>query len=145
MMSVTALLSVLRFVVFILLMLLMPTFVRSADQKSAWDKVEKKYFQTLDDWVSRGGPMKELEETVVKTCGKLVMLTAGAQDKMAMLTANRREYDFRVDVCVKSTAHRIYPQSEFENKEIMKSLCASQESLFVKLLAWSGLRETKCS
>lgn len=143
-MLVTALSWVLTYAVLILPSLLIPTLVRSADQKSAWGKVEKKYFQTLDDWVSRGGPIKELEETVVKTCGKLVMLTARTKDKVAMLTTERREYDFRVDVCAKATAHRIYPQSEFENKEIMKLLCGSEEQLFVKLLAWSGLRETKC-
>ena len=42
--------------------------------ESATQKLEATYFTTLDGWVNRSGPVNEIQDTVVQTCGKLVML-----------------------------------------------------------------------
>ena len=57
------------------------------------------------------------------TCGKLVMLTASAAERTTLATSNREEFDFRVDVCVKSTVHRVHAQPEFSNPKIVAALC----------------------
>lgn len=76
-------------------------------EDSAEEKLEAKYFATLDSWVNRGGPVSEVQETVVQTCGKLVMLTVGASEKLALTTSQREEFHFRVDVCTKMTVNRV--------------------------------------
>lgn len=58
-------------------------------EKSATEQLEEKYFQTLDVWVKRGGPVNELQDTVVKTCGKLVMLTVSNSEKVSLSTTQR--------------------------------------------------------
>jgi hypothetical protein len=103
-------------------------------EDSAELKLEAKYIATLDDWVKRGGPVTEVQKTVVETCGKLVMLTAGTLEKTALATTQREEFHFRVDVCTKMTVNRVYPQSEFEKKEIVVMICdESKVMLFRKL------------
>jgi hypothetical protein len=99
------------------------------------------YFSTLDGWVKRGGPVSEIQDTVVQTCGKLVMLTVNASEKLALATTQRDEFHFRVDVCTKMTANRVYPQPEFEKKDIVSMICdESKVSLYRKLCKRSGLR-----
>lgn len=58
-------------VLFLLLLAVFPTLTYA--QKSATEQLEEKYFQALDGWVKKGGPINELQDTVVKTCGKLVV------------------------------------------------------------------------
>jgi hypothetical protein len=110
-------------------------------EESATQKQEAMYFTTLDGWVNRGGPVSEIEDTVVQTCGKLVMLTVNASEKLALTTIQREEFHFRVDVCSKMTGNRMYAQPEFEKKEIVSMICdESKVSLFRKLCKRSGLR-----
>jgi hypothetical protein len=110
-------------------------------EESATQKLEATYFATLDGWVNRGGPVNEMQDTVVQTCGKLVMLTATASEKLALTTTQRDEFHFRVDVCTKMTANRVHPQPEFEKKEIVSMVCdESKLSLFRKLCRHSKLR-----
>lgn len=117
---------------FILLALVLSGAAYGED--SAELKLEAKYMATLDDGVKRGGPVTEIEKTVVETCGKLVMLTADSLEKVALATTQREEFHFRVDVCTKMTANRVYPQPEFEKKEIVVMICdESKVMLFRKL------------
>ncbi len=110
-------------------------------EESATQKVEATYFSTLDGWVKRGGPVNELQDTVVQTCGKLVLLTVNASEKLALVTTQREEFHIRVDVCTKMTVNRVYPQPEFEKKDIVSTICDdSKASLYRKLCKRSGLR-----
>jgi hypothetical protein len=102
-------------------------------EESATQKMETTYFATLDGWVNRGGPANEIQDTVVQTCGKLVMLTATGPEKLALTTTQRDEFHFRVDVCAKMTVNRVHRQPEFEKKEIVSMICdESNVSLFRK-------------
>ena len=108
------------------------------------DKLEAEYYRRLDDWVARGGPIPEVQDTVVQTCGKLVMWTATATEKLAFTTTRRDDFDFRVDVCVKLTVNRIHPQPEFEKPHLVKMICdESNIKVFVALCERGGLRRAK--
>jgi hypothetical protein len=110
-------------------------------EKSATEQREEKYFQTLDGWVKRGGPVNEIQDTVVKTCGKLVMLTASHTEKASLSTIKKDEFHHRVDVCTKMTVNRVHPQPEFEKKEIIRMICdESKVNLFKKLCKRYGFR-----
>lgn len=126
-------------VLFLLLLSVFPTLTYA--QKSATEQLEEQYFQALDGWVKKGGPISELQGTVVKTCGKLVMLTANTSEKILLSTAQRDEFHHRVDVCTKMTVNRVHPQPEFETKEIVRMICdESKEDLFRKLCRQYGFR-----
>lgn len=71
--------------------------------------LEDQYFKTLDGWVAQGGPIDDVQRSVVETCGKLVMVTANIGEKVALTTTQREEFHFRVDVCTKMTVHRVHP------------------------------------
>lgn len=110
-------------------------------EKSATEQLEEKYFQTLDGWVKKGGPINELQDTVVKTCGKLVMLTASTSEKVALSTTKKDDFHHRVDVCTKMTVNRVHPQPELKKKEIVRMICdESKEDLFEKLCKRYGFR-----
>jgi hypothetical protein len=112
----------------------------SADD-SLSQKLEKKYFDTLDNWVSRGGPKDEIQETVIGTCGKLVMTTVDAVEKAKLTTTEREEFHFRVDVCSKMTVNRVYPQSQLQNPDTVRMICdEGSVEVFKKLCKRSGLR-----
>jgi len=105
----------------------------------ASDLLEAKYFETLDDWVFRGGPIDEVQNTVVATCGKLVMSTASLGEMAALTTTQREEFHFRVDVCTTMTVNRVHPQPEFEKEEIVRGICEeSKVGLFRKLCTRIG-------
>jgi hypothetical protein len=104
-------------------------------------KLEKKYFDTLDNWVSRGGPANEIQDTVIGTCGKLVMATVDAIEIAKLTTTEQEEFHFRVDVCSKMTVNRAYPQPEFQKSDIVRMICdESSVDVFKKLCKRSGLR-----
>lgn len=110
-------------------------------EESISQKLEAKYFGTLDNWVSRGGPVNEVQNTVVETCGKLVMLTSDANEKLPLATTQREEFHFRADVCTKMTVNRVHPQPEFQKTEIVKMICdVSRIALFKKMCRHSGLQ-----
>ncbi len=120
-------------------LIFLPSSVYS--EQSVSEKLEAQYLSTLDSWVNRGGPVDEVQTSVVYTCSKLVLLTAENSERVAFMTTQRKEYDFRVDVCLKITANRVYPQPEFEKKEFVKMICVdSNISLFDKLCLQSGLQ-----
>jgi hypothetical protein len=59
------------------------------------------------------------------------------------MTYLRDELDFRVDVCTKMTANRVYKQPEFEKPEIVKMICWDTNRyhrVFVRLCEHDGLR-----
>ncbi len=112
-----------------------------AEQESLSDELESEYFSMLDGWAQRQGPINEVQDTVGETCGKLVMLSASSSERMAFVSTQREEFDFRVDVCIKMTVNRVHPQPEFENKAIVEMICNNnQVVLFKKLCRRSGLR-----
>jgi hypothetical protein len=101
------------------------------------------YTKRLDAWVSSGGDVKTGQTEVVETCGKLVLSQAGAFERMQLLTFYRAEFDFRVDVCLKMTANRLYKQPEFEKPEMVAMICDDPRpyhELFRRLCQRSGLR-----
>lgn len=121
--------------------LLLLIAVNSYPGTSSKYTLEKKYFSTLDSWVNSGGKINEVQDIVVKTCGKLVMLTANAPEKVSLATTERDEFHFRVDVCTKMTINRVHPQPEFKNKETIKIICEDNEVvLFKKLCLKSGFK-----
>jgi hypothetical protein len=126
----------------ILVFLFFGIFVTVAHaEKSVTEQLEEKYFHTLDGWVKRGGSMNEVQDTVVQTCGKLVMLTVSNSEKVALSTTQREEFHYRVDVCTKMTINRVHPQPEFEKKEIIRMICDEiKVNLFKKLCKRYGLR-----
>ena len=114
---------------------------RADAEKTLTDKLEDKYFSVLDGWVDRGGKVNEYQDIVVQTCGKLVMVTANASEKVAFTTTQREEFNFRVDVCAKTTVHRTHHQSEFDDPKLIQAICDdSNVQLLRKLCTRSGLR-----
>lgn len=109
--------------------------------KTLADKLEDKYFSVLDGWVERGGRVNEYQSVVLETCGKLVMVTANASEAVALTTTQREEFDFRVDVCAKTTVNRSHHQSEFDDPKIIQAICDDSKVLLLrKLCNRSGLR-----
>ena len=109
--------------------------------KTLTDKLEDKYFSVLDGWVERGGKANEYQSVVLETCGKLVMVTANASEAVAFTTSQKEEFDFRVDVCAKTTVHRSHRQSEFDDPKLIQAICNdSKVPLFEKLCRRSGFR-----
>lgn len=98
------------------------------------------YWAKLDAWVNGGGNLQMIQVEVVETCGKLTMITATKSEAAGFLTTDREEFDWRVDVCAKSTVHRVYPQPEFENPEIVNIICRSSVELLQKVCKHSGLQ-----
>lgn len=114
---------------------------RADAEKTLTDKLEDKYFSVLDGWVNRGGKVNEYQDIVVQTCGKLVMVTANASEKVAFTTTQREEFNFRVNVCAKTTVHRTHHQSELDDPKLIQAICDdSNVQLLRKLCARSGLR-----
>ena len=108
--------------------------------KSLAEKLEDKYFSLLDGWVERGGKVNEYKGVVLETCGKLVIATANASEAVAFTTTQKEEFDFRVDICAKTTVHRVHPQSEFDDPKLIQMICGDGTVLIQKLCKRSGLR-----
>ena len=109
--------------------------------KTLTDKLEDKYFSVLDGWVDRGGKVSEYQSIVLETCGKLVMATAKASEVIALTTTQREEFDFRVNVCAKTTVHRTHHQFEFGDPKLIQAICDdSNVQLLRKLCKRSALR-----
>ena len=109
--------------------------------KTLTGKLEDKYFSVLDGWVKRGGKVNEYQSIVLETCGKLVMVTSNAAEAVAFTTTQKEEFDFRVDVCAKTTVNRSHHQSEFDDPKIIQAICDdSKVPLLRKLCNRGGLR-----
>ena len=108
--------------------------------KTLTDKLEDKYFFVLDGWVDRGGKVNEYQSVVLETCGKRVMVTANASEAVAFTTTQREEFDFRVDVCAKTTVNRSHHHTEFDGPKLIQAICDDNKViLFGKLCKRSGL------
>jgi len=107
---------------------------------SAVEEVEKSYFKNLDSWVKNGGNKKTIQDIVIKNCGKLVMITTDSTEKVKLSTIQKDEFNYRLDVCAKMTVNRIYPQPEFKNPKIIKSICEDNIVLFKKLCKQNGFK-----
>lgn len=86
------------------------------------------------------GPINNVQSDVVASCGKLVLTQATPIELARLLTIDRSDFDFRVDVCTKMTVNRVYKQSIFENVNLVAKTCDGKDELFPRLCARSGLR-----
>lgn len=120
-------------------LVLLASSISNADDSLSL-KLEKNYLDILDDWVNRGGPTDEIQETVIGTCSKLVMVTAGAEEK-AQLATTEEELHFRVDACAKMTGNRVHPQAQLQKPAIVKMICGEKSvEVFSKLCQRCGLQ-----
>ncbi|MGC4099054.1 MAG: hypothetical protein QM706_18240 [Nitrospira sp.] len=104
------------------------------------DKLESKYFSVLDDWVQRGGKAQEYPSGVLDTCSKLMLVTAPLSEALSLPTFQKKEWDFRVNVCAKTTVHRVQRQSEFDDHELVQEICNDTKiPMFKRLCRHSGL------
>jgi len=114
----------------------------STDDPSA-AQLERRYWGELDDWVKGGGTNSEVQTRVVENCGKLVMITVGGSERAALSTTRREDFHFRVDVCVKTTVHRVHPQPEFSDPVVIRTICRDSDvALFRDLCVKANLRPT---
>jgi len=105
------------------------------------DKLERKYFTMLDGWVQRGGQAQEYQNDVLDTCGKLILTSATLSETLTLPTIQKEEFDFRVNVCAKTTVHRVHRQAELNDQELVQEVCYdARMPVFVKLCRRSGLR-----
>jgi hypothetical protein len=112
----------------------------SSEDSLTAQKLEEQYLSALDGWVSSGGNIDDVQNTVVENCGKLVMVTVDGKEKAALSTTDRDEFHFRVDVCTKMTVNRVHPQPEFNKPDTIKVICKeSSVVIFQKLCSRSGL------
>jgi Zn finger protein HypA/HybF involved in hydrogenase expression len=102
-------------------------------------KLQKKYFAQLDTWVKLGGDVQKVQNEVVQTCGKL-LLTYGTLAENAALLADTEELNFRADVCAKMTVNKVHPQTEFENAEIVSTICDGKQPFYTALCKHFGHR-----
>jgi hypothetical protein len=109
--------------------------------KAFIDKLESQYYLVLDGWVNRGGKAQEYQDDVVWTCGKLVMVEASASELVSFWTAQKGEFDFRVNICAKTTVHRVHRQPELNDQDLVQNICDDASvPMFEKLCRRSGLR-----
>lgn len=103
--------------------------------------LEHKYFSVLDDWVQRGGKAQEYQSDVLETCGKLVLASGTISEALMLPTIQREEFDFRANVCAKTTVHRVHRQSELNDQELVREICDDAiVPMLGKLCQRSGLR-----
>ena len=113
----------------------------ASTERTLTDKLEEKYFSALDGWVVRGGKVAEFQNIVVQSCEKLVMATANASEAITFTTTGGEEFDFRVNVCAKTTANRVRHQPEFDDPKLIQVICDEGNVLLLKKLCKrSGLR-----
>lgn len=122
------------------IVILILVFVGLAGTARGDGNLEDIYWAKLDAWVNGGGNLQTIQANVVETCGKLTVATATKSEVTGFLTTEREEFDWRVDVCTKSTVHRVYPQPEFDNPEIVSMICGSNVALYQKVCERSGLK-----
>jgi hypothetical protein len=91
-------------------------------------KLESKYFSMLDSWVQRGGKAQEYQSEVLDTCSKLMLVTAPLNEALSLPTFQKEELGFRVNVCAKTTVHRVHRQPEFDDHELMQGICTIPRS-----------------
>ena len=102
-------------------------------------KLEEQLLSALDDWVSSGGKIDDVQNTVVETCGKHVMVTADGNEKAALSTADIDEFHFRVDVCTNMTVNLVQPQPQIDDPGTTRIICKeSSVILFQKPCSRGG-------
>lgn len=105
------------------------------------DELTSLYVGRLDQWVASGGNLEQVQSEVVDTCGRLILVTADAQ-RRAELNADANAWALDADICAKITVHRVHPQPEFSNPEIVGLVCEGTNSLFRALCARAGIAAT---
>jgi hypothetical protein len=92
------------------------------------------YLNALDLWVKNGGPVSEVQSRVVDNCTKLALTTVDLAEWAALMTKRRDELNFRIDICVKATIHRVRPQPEFSNPMFVEMVCRDSKVLHYREL-----------
>ena len=105
------------------------------------DKLERKYFSMLDGWVQRGGQLQAYHNDVLETCEKLVLASATISEVLMLPTIQTGEFDFRVNVCAKTTVHRVHRQPELNDPRLVQEICDNNKiTIFGSLCRRSNLR-----
>jgi hypothetical protein len=130
-----------RIIRIIIIVLVVGAIIWFAAMTALRDRFMGLYTHRLDDWAHRGGPVQTVQNDVVTNCGKFVLTEAGPINALWLSMFDREEFDFRVDVCSKITINRVHPQPEFQNPEIVRSLCGSQTALYRRLCEISGVKD----
>lgn len=108
-----------------------------------WVKYEKKYSKEFikNAWANLNDIFKDKESRIVR------LITDAPRACFALVHYHGIKYDsgetyyskdpealtWDVDFCLKATAHRLSPQPEFENKEIVKQFCGRRYDLYQEL------------
>ena len=100
--------------------------------------LENAYLSTLDAWVGAGGPVEQLQNEVVATCAKLVVLLATRGERSAFVSTDPEEFDLRLDVCTKITVNRVRPQAQLAEPGVVALICDRGNPLYVRLCERSG-------
>lgn len=141
--SLTAKTIILRVIVIILSLAVVVLITGTLLISALRDRFFSFNMEKLDSWVKNGAPVSTLQTEVADTCSSLVLSQAGALERLELLFIFRDELDFRIDVCTKMTANRVYKQPEFEKPEIVNMICDDPKpfhELFRRLCRRSGLR-----
>lgn len=106
-------------------------------------KYQKKYTKEFikNSWVSLNNIANDKENGIIK------MVTDAPKACLALVHYHGIKYDsgktyyvkdpealtWDIDFCLKATAHRLSPQPEFDNKEIVKGFCGRRYDLYKEL------------
>ncbi|MDO8838231.1 MAG: hypothetical protein Q7V31_04830 [Parvibaculum sp.] len=104
------------------------------------NEISDEYLSQLDLWVDQGGEINEIQTELVEPCGKLVMAKGSTADRAAYISTRQEDFHMMVDICVKLTVHRVYPQPEFENPKIVATICGAKDELLTNLCDRSSLK-----
>jgi hypothetical protein len=120
------------------------TLVLLQPHANAWavnaDQLSELYLSRLSEWVKGGGVIETIQTSVVQNCGKLVFVKATQAEQASYLGGKTDDFDFRIDVCTKMFINSVHHQPEFDNPEIVKSICDTNQPLFTMLCVKTGLR-----
>jgi hypothetical protein len=90
-------------------------------------ELESLYLHQLQNWIDTDRNPATIQDQVILPCSKLTMATATLGEKVQFVAhINMKDYDFRASFCMKATVNTVYPQPEFEKKEIIAKLCAEK-------------------
>jgi len=111
----------------------------SVEDSIAARKLEEQLLSVLDDWVSSGGKINDVQNAVVETCGKHVIVTVDGNEKGALSTADTDEFHFRVGVCTDITVNLVQPQPQINDPGTTRIICEeSSVILFQKPCSRGG-------
>lgn len=110
----------------------------------ASERLSNKQIAALDFWAARPAAktfddvLPTVNAEVMPACGELAFAQATALERLWLITFGRDELDFRVDVCVKMTVNRNYPQPEFLDTALVGQICGGKTRIFERICKHNG-------